>query len=92
MATFMSQVAILPFGATAIITALPCATAVTSPVEELTFATAGALLVHVKVLFVALSGFTVAVNVSLSPTTSVSSVLLRVIPLTCTGAGSSLLH
>ena len=47
---------------------LPCASTVTY---------AGALLVHVTFLFVAFSGSTVATNVSVSPSTLDSSVLLR---------------
>jgi hypothetical protein len=84
------QVAVLPLAVVAVMFASPLVIAVTTP--SATVAIAGTLLVHVMVLSAALSGVTVAVNVSFLPTTSLSVGLLSVTPLTCTGAGSSLLH
>ena len=77
--TVTLQVAILS-PACAVITASPSAMAVTTPFS--TVATALLLLVQITVLSVALSGLTVAVNVSLSPISSSSAVLSKVTPLT----------
>ena len=66
LVTVTSQVAFLPLTVSAVITALPAATAVTLPL--LTLATPGALLVHLTVLSVAFDGSTVAVKLDSPPT------------------------
>ena len=63
--TVMAQVAVFP-PAFAVMTALPSFSAVTFPFS--TVATALSELLHVTVLSVALSGFTVALNESVPPT------------------------
>ena len=60
----------------AVITAVPALLAVTVPLAS-TVATASLLLLHLMLLFSALSGVTVAANVSLSPSVNVISDLLR---------------
>ena len=79
--TVTSQVAALP-PHDAMMVALPAFSAVTVPPE--TEATEASELVHVTVLSVALSGDTVALRASVSPSVSVAVVLLRVMPLTAT--------
>ena len=65
--TVTVQVAVfVPSAVVTVMTAVPGATAVTTPFS--TVATLGLLLVQVTVLSVALSGATVAVRVSVSPT------------------------
>ena len=81
--TVTVQVADLP-PAAAVITVLPPALAVTLPFES-TVAIDVAALVQVTVLFVAFSGRTVAVSVSLVFLTSESSVLFSVTEVTSTG-------
>ena len=68
--------------AVAVIVAMPSATAVTVPFS--TVATASLLESHETVLSVALSGVTVAVSVSVSPTMSVALVLSKVTSSTAT--------
>lgn len=67
----------------AVIVAEPSALAVTFPPLS-TDATEGLELVHVTVLFVALSGDTVATNISVLPILSEREVLLSVTPVTGT--------
>ena len=64
----------------AVMTADPAFRAVTLPFS--TVATVASEVLHVTDLFVASSGFTVAVSVSLSPSVNTSSGLLRVIEVT----------
>ena len=59
-----------PFAVVTVIVASPTPSAVTLPVVAPTFATASSSEDQVTLLFVALSGETVAVNVMLSPTAS----------------------
>ncbi len=61
--------------------AVPTETAVTRPVPS-TVATAVLSEAHVTVLLLAVSGVTVAVNWSVSPTVSVDAFSLRVTPVT----------
>jgi hypothetical protein len=75
---------LLPSVVVTVIVAFPAATAVTKPLDE-TLATESALLLHVTVLFVALEGATVAVNVSVLPTARLVDVLFNVTPVTATG-------
>ena len=65
--------------------ALPAALAVTTPL--LTVATAVLLLAHVTALLVALLGATVAFNVKLAPSSTVTEVLSNVTPVTATLTG-----
>ena len=81
--TVTAQVADLP-SAVAVMVAVPTATAVTLPLLS-TVALEVSLLVQVTVLYVALSGATVAVSVSLAPTWSVRLSLLNVTEVTGTG-------
>ena len=74
--TVTVQPALFPFVLVAVITAVPALLAVTVPLAS-TVATASLLLLHVMLLFSALSGVTVAANVSLSPSVNVISDLLR---------------
>ena len=74
----------LPSFAVALIWHVPEPTAVTSPLS-LTTATASLVLLHVTLLFVALSGAIVASICSFSPTVNSASVSFSVIPLTTTG-------
>jgi hypothetical protein len=71
---------LLPSTVVTVITVLPADTAVTVPLD--TVATAGALLLHVTLLFVALEGVMVALRVSLPPTVKDRLVLLRLTPVT----------
>ena len=75
------QVAVLPpSSVVAVIVAVPSAIAVKTPLFTLTIFTL--LLVHVTFLFVAFSGITVAVNVSVVPSFIVVEFLFRLIPVT----------
>ena len=85
--TVTLHVAVLPLLVVAVIVAVPLLTAVTLPFA--TVATDWAELVHVTLLSVALLGKTVAVSVSLSPTSNVKEVLLRVIETAATSVSSS---
>ena len=78
--TVILQVALtsLPSVATAVIVAVPSVFPVITP-SSLTVAASSLLLVHFMVLFVASSGFTVAVKVSVFPIITVVFVLFRVI-------------
>ena len=67
-----------PSTAVAVIMAVPTDTVVTTPVL-LTVATAGLLLDHETLRFVALAGATVAVSVWLRPTVSVAALVFNVI-------------
>jgi len=81
--TVTVQVAVLPPSVAAVITAVPAATAVTTPPD--TVATAVLLLLHVTFLFVALEGVIVAIRVSVPPgTIRLVDDLFRVTPLTAT--------
>ena len=74
--TVTSQVAVLP-PASAVIVAVPSATAVTTPLATVT--TDSLEDSHVTVLSVALSGKAAAINVSLEPATNVNLVSFNVI-------------
>jgi hypothetical protein len=63
-----------------VIVAVPAATAVTTPFSTEAFVSS--LVVHVTALFAALSGATVAVRVSVSPTFRESALLSSVTPVT----------
>lgn len=79
--TVTSHVAVLlPSAVVTVIVALPAETAVTTPLE--TVATDVFNDVQVTVLLVAFSGATVAVKVSVAPTSSVVSVLFKLTPVT----------
>ena len=80
-ATVTSQLAVLlPSCVVTVMVAVPAATAVTVPLSTVTILLS--LLLQVTFLLLALSGFTVAVRVSLSPTVRESSALFRVTPVT----------
>ena len=80
--TFTWQVAVwLPSAVLIVMVASPAATAATLPLVS-TVATVVLLLSQVTFLFVALSGFTVAVKVTLSPVNRDSSALSRVTSVT----------
>ena len=82
-----SQVSVLPPSCVVtVIVAVPTPIAVTSPFSS-TVATPVLLLSQVTFLLLALSGFTVAVRVSLLPTVRVSALLFRVTFCTGTTAG-----
>ncbi len=84
--TVIVQVAVNPpSSVVAVTTAVPAATAVTTPVW-LTVATASLLLLHAIFLFVALAGATIAVSCAVFPSTIPSVVLLRETPVTGTTA------
>ena len=80
--TVTEQVAVLS-PALAVMVAVPSATAVTLPFAS-TVATEVLSELHVTVLFVALSGFTVAVRVAVSPSVSSSEDLSKVTDSTAT--------
>ena len=71
---------LLPSAVVTVIVAVPAATAVTMPSETVAFV--ASLDDHVTALFVALSGATVAVRVSVSPTFREILFLLSVTPVT----------
>ena len=73
---------LLPSAVFTIIVAVPAAFPVTTPFD--TVATFVFVLLHVTFLFVALLGVTVAVRVSLFPTSIVVDVLFRFTPVTAT--------
>ena len=83
--TVILQVAFCPLSSVAIqiIVALPAATPVTTPVL-LTFATFSFEVLYFTVFFVALSGLTVAVNVTVFPFSMLALVLFNVIFVTLT--------
>jgi hypothetical protein len=81
--TVTEQVAVLlPSAVVTVITALPADTALTVPFD--TVATDVLPLLHVTLLFVALEGAMVAVNVSELPTVRESVLLFRDTPVTAT--------
>ena len=85
--TVTVQVALFPLLVAAVTVAVPLPTAVTLP--SATVATDCMELVHVTDLSVALLGKTVAVSVSLSPTSNVKEVLLNDTEVTSMICGSS---
>ena len=76
-------VAVFPLFVFAVIVAVPAAFAVTNPLVD-TVATLVLELVHVTVLLVALDGVIVAVNCDVFPTSKLSLVLFKLIPVTST--------
>jgi len=91
--TVTVQVAFTVLPATeAVITAVPGATALTTPVVALTVATADLLVDQVIVLFVAFVGLTVAVSVKLVPTMADFVVALRVTLFTATVAATTVIE
>ena len=83
---------LLPSFALAVMVAVPSLTAVTSPFAS-TVAMFSSEEVHARLLFVAFSGATLAFNANVSPSVSVCSVALSVMPSTSTtGAFTFMVH
>ncbi len=74
------HVAVLSFEVVAVIVAVPAFTAVTFPCTGVTVVIVSSLEVNLTDLSVAVSGDTVADNVSVAPTVSVAVVLFKVTP------------
>ena len=75
-----SHVAVLPFTVVAVTVVAPTLIAVTFPCTGVTVAIVSSLEVNLTDLSVAVSGDTVADNVSVDPTVSVAVVLFKVTP------------